>query len=134
MFEQNVYYSNMTLPMIQWNSESSWDAYVLISQTAACFISSGGTWLEVSQRFINTYIQSQLNFFDRDSWTRLKQDSSPSSCSGLSLITAWLQLIFYMFDLLAGTKPKMTAAVDKGLHLVKGRQHNHRTRDITSSN
>lgn len=35
--------------------------------------------------------------------------------------TAWLQLVFYMFDLHTDDKPKMTAAVDKELRLVKGR-------------
>lgn len=111
MFEQNVYYSS-------------------------CFIPSGGNWLEVSQRFINTYIQSQLNFFDRDSWTRLKlfplqlQQFITNDC----LASAHILHFKFTFDLLADTKPKMTAAVDKGLHLVKSRQYNHRTRDITSSN
>lgn len=68
------------------------------------------------------YLKSAEILFDCDSWTRLKQESLPFSCSSLSLMTAGSQLIFYMFDLHTDKKPKMTAAVDKELHFVKSNQ------------
>ncbi len=72
-------------------------------------------------------LKSTKFLFDRDLWTSLKQESSPCSCSSLSLMTAGLQLIFYKFDLHTEDKPGMTAAADKELHFVKGRQYNHMT-------
>lgn len=73
------------------------------------------------------YLKSAEFLFGHESWPHLKEESSPCSCSRLSLMTAGLQLIFYMFDLHTEDKPKMTAAVDKELQLVKGRQYNQMT-------
>lgn len=78
------------------------------------------------------YLKSAEFLFGHESWPRFKEESSPCSCSSLSLMTAGLQLIFYMFDLHTEDKPKMTAAVDKELQLVKGRQYNQMTWDPIS--
>lgn len=44
----------------------------------------------------------------------------PLQLQQLITMTAGLQLIFYMFDLHTDDKPKMTAADEKDLRLVKG--------------
>lgn len=77
------------------------------------------------------YLKSAEFLFDRDSWTRLKRESSPAAAAVYHQHE--LLLIFCMFDLHTDDKPEMTAAVDEELRLVKGRQHNHMPWDAVSS-
>lgn len=44
------------------------------------------------------YLKSAEFLLGHESWPHLKEESSSCSCSSLSLMTAGLQLIFYMFD------------------------------------